>query len=210
MRLLAYYSAFSLIFRESFRLASAAYFTYEQSYNSSQSYAICSNQLVILNSTVYDALSTSKYISFTSVGSFSEVFVMMAIQLHMSVMRTRGINQHIDQYISHSFCCFSHLLTPCSLLLDPFASSKKDVGSSLQLSISLSCLARLPVGCLLHCFLQELISRHGLQPKLVSVVLLRLFAPCSSYNCLPARFDGTAFRSPRAPSALFFLSGAAN
>jgi hypothetical protein len=127
MRLLAYYSAFSLIFRESFRLAAAASFTFEQSYNTSQSYAICNNQLVILNSTIYDALSTSKYISFTTVGSFSEVFVMMAIQLHMSVIRARGINQHIDQYAFDSFCCFSRLLTPRSLLLDPFASSKKEV-----------------------------------------------------------------------------------
>ena len=153
MRLLTYYSAFSLIFRESFRLAAAASFTFEQSYNTSQSYAICSNQLVILNSTRYDDLSTSKYISFTTVGSFSEVFVMMAIQLHMSVMRARGINQHIDQYTFHSFLLFLACADAPQVAARSFCIVEERglYIPFMQLLISLSCLARRPV-CVLTLF----------------------------------------------------------
>jgi hypothetical protein len=95
MRLLAFYSALSLIFRKMFRLATAASVIYQQNYNLTQSLAFCDQQLDISNSTTYVTLSNSKYM-FITAGSFSEVFVIMAIQLHMSVRRSRGITNHID------------------------------------------------------------------------------------------------------------------
>ncbi len=96
MRVLAYYSALSLIFRKIFRLATAASVISQQSYNLTQSLAFCDQQLDISNSPIYVALSNSKYM-FITAGSFSEVFVIIAIQLHMSVRRSRGITKDIDQ-----------------------------------------------------------------------------------------------------------------
>jgi hypothetical protein len=98
MRILAYFSAFCLIFRKFFRLGTAAYFIYQKNYNMTQSYALCNQQLNITDSTLYDSLSNSKYLYIT-VGSFTDVFVIIAIQLHMSVLRARGINRSVDQYV---------------------------------------------------------------------------------------------------------------
>jgi len=142
IRFLAYYSVFCVISRKLFRIASAAYSVSQKNYNLTEVPPDFCSQTTDLgnNTTVFDFLSNSKYVYFTS-GSLVDVFVIMAIQLHMSVLRSRGLDRYVDQYVRiyvldmYIVIYFSHSFFPHSSKLDPFVSCNKEVRTWQQRSI---------------------------------------------------------------------------
>jgi hypothetical protein len=131
VRLLAYYSVFCLFFRKTCRLATAGYVIYQKNYNLSQVPSeLCFQETDISNSQIYVSLSNSKWIYF-SAATISDIFVIVILQLHVSIMRTRGLDRHIDQYVVSGLKRLSQpLIRRHSLQLDPFVSCKREVWSS--------------------------------------------------------------------------------
>lgn len=102
VRVLAYYSVFCLFFRKTCRLAAASYVVYQKNYNLTQvPPELCFQETDISSSDIYRTLANSKWIYF-SASSVSDIFVIVVLQLHASVMRTRGLDRHIDQYVAQS------------------------------------------------------------------------------------------------------------
>jgi hypothetical protein len=80
-------------------MATAAYSVSQKNYNLTEVPPdFCSQTTDLGNNTVFNVLSNSKYVYFTS-GSMLDVFVIMAIQLHISVLRSRGLDRYVDQYV---------------------------------------------------------------------------------------------------------------
>lgn len=112
VRCLAYYSVFCLFFRKTFRLATAGYVIYQKNYNLTQVPSeLCFQEADISQSDVYRSLSNSKWIYF-SAASISDIFVIVVLQLHVSIMRTRGLDRHIDKYAVSSFHQFFVMFDP--------------------------------------------------------------------------------------------------
>ena len=101
VRMLAYYTLFCLIGRQIARLSTAAYAVSLQTYNVSSSVPsnLCQQETDISNTSVAVALSSSRYVYF-SAGGFFDIFVILAIQLHLGVLRSRGLEQDIDRHAS--------------------------------------------------------------------------------------------------------------
>jgi hypothetical protein len=97
IRFLAYYSVFCVVFRKTVRMATTAYSVSQKKFNLTEVPSdFCSQNTDYGSSTFINYLSNSKYVYFTS-GSILDVFVIMAIQLHMSVLRSRGLDRYVDQ-----------------------------------------------------------------------------------------------------------------
>jgi hypothetical protein len=93
---------FCLFFRKTCRLAAASYVVYQKNYNLTQvPPELCFQETDISSSDIYRTLANSKWIYF-SASSVSDIFVIVVLQLHASVMRTRGLDRHIDQYVAQS------------------------------------------------------------------------------------------------------------
>jgi len=100
VRMLAYYTFFCLIGRQIARLATAAYAVSGQAYNiSSVPPSLCVQETNISSTSVALALSNSRYVYF-SAGGYFDIFVILAIQLHLGVLRSRGLENDIDRHAS--------------------------------------------------------------------------------------------------------------